>query len=283
MKRINCILILFLIFSSTILKAQTQFANEAQLKSFPSTTTYVVMEDTQLSLFNNSITDLMKKLWTITPFKVISAQEFNKLNKSPQNSFIYISLAQLTKYGKADNDNIYNILNLILGDKSGDINKMPDLGSIPLSYEEDNEGYVYKLGGLLLAMQYYVNYKIQNPKDKIEDLAKKYVAEVKSKELWLLATDMASEVNTLDKIKKVYPYQVKLVSEEEIEKAIDLKNPNVAILHKIGPAETSKNGGQCWKFIISLKEGKPLYFDQHKIDNSHPNGLLIEDFKNFAK
>lgn len=281
----NSIVLLIFLLKITYLHSQTQFADETQLKSFLGTTTYVVLEDTPFSVFNSVVEEKMKKLWSITPYKVVKADEFIIMSKNPKNSFIYISLAQLTQNGKADNTNIYNILNLVLGDKSGNINKMPDLGSVPLSFEEDEEeAYGYKIGGILMAMQYYVNDKIKHPNDKIEDLAKKNIGEIKKKELWLLASDLGEELNTLEKIKKIYPFPVKLVSEDEIEKAIDQKRPNVAFLHKIAPVELKKNGtSQCWNFIISTEEGKPLYFDQHKIENIHSSGLLIEDFKNFAK
>ncbi|MEI8202827.1 MAG: hypothetical protein WCH34_07435 [Bacteroidota bacterium] len=284
MKNVKNILLFVLVSTLSNLHSQTQFANEQQLNAFLKTTTYVVLEETPFSLFNASIENVMKKHWTITPFKIITADEFTKTNRNPQNSFIYISLAQFSG-NNSDNLNTFNILNLILGDKSGNINKMPDIGSVPLSYEEvEDEAYAYKLGGLIMAMQYYVNYKIQHPKESIQDLAKKNVGEIKTKELWLVAKELAPDMNTLDKIKKVYPYKVKLVSEEEIEKAIEEKNTNVVFLHKISPEEAKKNSkAQCWIFIISASDGKPLYFDQHKIDNQHPDGLLSDDFKNFAK
>ena len=72
-------------------------------------------------------------------------------------------------------------------------------------------------------------------------------------------------------------------TKDRIQKAIDESNPKVAFLHKVGPEGTAGDGALCLKFILTAKDGKPLYFDNHKISSSKPDAFLLDDFKNIAK
>lgn len=176
----------------------------------------------------------------------------------------------------------YNFLNFILGG-SPDLNKMPDLGSVPLSYvdvEEDN--YLYKLGGILLFMQNHVKYASEHPGIIPKLINKNSGIDIKTKELWLLKEELPSNFNTLEKIKTVYPYTVKLVTKEEIKKAIEDKNPNIVYLHKVGPEGTIA-GGKCWKFLVTANDGEVLYYDGQKVDANNPDAFLEKDFKAIAK
>ncbi|MGD0712061.1 MAG: hypothetical protein ABR968_12890, partial [Bacteroidales bacterium] len=176
----------------------------------------------------------------------------------------------------------YNFLNLVLGGNA-DLNAMPDLGSVPLSYVDvDEASYLYKIGGLLLFMQTHIKYTNDHPGVKLELTNKDSGIDIKTKELWLLKEELPPNFNTLDKIKTVYPYTVKLVSKDDIKKAIEDKNPNVVYLHKVGP-EGTMSGGKCWKFLVTANNGEVLYYDGHMIDSSNPDAFLVKDFKSIGK
>jgi len=287
------------------LKAQTKPASAAEVKQFLNSTTYVVLEENPFSVFNASITSNMNVYWKITPYKIISAQEFEKMKTDPKKSFLYISWAEITKTktslfnantGLFDNiDQFrYNLLNLVLGEKSGNLNKMPDLASLPLSYvapvsknEEEDEGeeidYSYKLGGVLRLMQFYIRWTVENPNKSFDNLMDAYTAELKTVELWLTKDDLADESGTVEKIAKVYPYKVKMVTTADIENAIKEGNQNAVFVHKIGPEKFKLKDPICFITLINCATGKPYYFGYHKVKDHSMDGITLSDFKKMAK
>jgi hypothetical protein len=277
MKKIFVIIAFALFFMNT--KAQINFASSAEISLFLKSKTYVVLSDDPISNFDSTIKVLMPKLWKITPYEFITPDQFDAKKVSNKNSFIMLSDAEQSEDGVLCK---YNFLNLILGGNS-DINRMPDLGSVPLGYADvDEDQYMYKLGGMLVFMQYHVKYANEHPSTKPSLLNKESTTSIKNKELWLLKEDLAPNCNTLEKIKTVYPNTVKIVTKEELRKAIESMNPNVVYLHKVGPEGTIV-GGKCWKFLVCAKDGEVLYYDGHKVDASNPDAMLLKDFKAIAK
>jgi len=277
MKKSAFLFILFII--SFRISAQINFANAAQIKLFLKTKTLVVIDGDPFSSFNATIKAAMPKFWTITPYDFISLDEFDKKKTNINYSFIMLSEAEQTEDGMKCT---YNFLNLILGGTEN-LNNMPDLGSVPLSYVDvDEENYLYKLGGILLFMQNHVKYASEHSTIVPKLINKDSGIDIKTKELWLLKDELPANFNTIEKIKTVYPYTVKLVTKDDIKKAIEDKNPNVVYMHKVGPQGTME-GGKCWKFLVTAKEGEVLYYDGHKIDATHPDALLERDFKSIGK
>jgi hypothetical protein len=300
-------LILMSLFLAVVigLKAQTKPASAAEVKQFLGSTTNVVLEENPFSVFNASITANMDVYWKITPYKIISPQEFEKIKTDPKKSFLYISWAEITKTKtslfKANTglfDNVdqfrYNLLNLVLGEKSGNLNKMPDLASLPLSYvapvsknEEDDEGeeidYAYKLGGVLRLMQFYIHWTVDNPNKSFDNLMDAYTSELKTVELWLTKDDLAEEASTAEKIAKAYPYKIKMVTTAEIENAIKEGNQNAVFVHKIGPEKFKLKDPICFITLVNCATGKPYYFGYHKVKDHAMDGITLSDFKKMAK
>jgi hypothetical protein len=83
----------------------------------------------------------------------------------------------------------------------------------------------------------------------------------------------------LENIKKVYSGKVKIVSQEEIEKAIADKDENVLLLHLVAPPK-DVDGYLTLKMIVGAADAKLYYFDFHKIKkNKAPGTFLPDDFK----
>jgi hypothetical protein len=258
-----------------IIKAPTQ----ETLNAFKSSKTYIVLEDAMFSDFNSNIEDAARQHWKITPFEIISLTQFESICKRPQASFLMVVMGEYTGFAK---NSTFNMLTLIMGHKSGDINKMPEILSIPLSYyhpDGDEEEYGYKLGGILEGFQYAVkNILVRKISvTSLKDIFNNYSKEVKTKELWLTKHDLSAAVNTIEKIKPLYSYKVNITSEEMIKQAIDEKRDNVVFLHKVGNSQVPN--ATCLKLIIDCSDGKPLYGDYHSISSKEPDGLLPKDFK----
>jgi len=263
-------------------QAQAKMPNSETLKAFKASKTYIVLEDAMFSDFNSNIKDAAQKHWKITPCEIISLSKFETLCTSPQASFLMVVIGEYTAIGISAK---FNLLTLVMGHKSGNVNKMPEILSIPLSSynpDGDEEDYGYKLGGIIEGFQYAIrNILTQatniNTIAAIKDISNNQSYEVKTKELWLTKNDLSNLVNTTDKIKSIYPHKVSITSEEAIKKAIDEKQDNVVFLHKVGNSET--NNSICLKIIINCSDGKLLYGDYHNISTKEPNGFLPKDFK----
>ncbi len=275
--------LLLVCFIFTVFFAKAQDIQVAELSDYNrlmKSTTYVVKIPDPFSVYNNVIEKKMKENWTITPYKIIDWNEFEQKRADKNASFIFVSEAQ-----RIENKKIlkYNILNFVMGTPSKDINKMPDLGSVPLSYSndefaEEEDTYVYILGGVLMFMQYYANYQLKNPNSKIQDVINKEKAVLHQKELWLIKDDLDNDANSLSKIQKTYNHSVKIVSREDVENAISQKNTNVAYLHLVLPRTTSDKS-RSWKFILSAADGKPLYYTYSRTKKGDDGKLSAKDLK----
>lgn len=262
-----------------LVKSQIKAPEKSTVEAFMRSKTYVVLEDNPFSAFNAFVSNGFAGLWKITPFEVISSEEFEKKMGDSHCSFLFVSQAQMGKTEMYD----YSIINVVMGDVSKNINKMPELCVVPVSYAEvDEESYEYRFPVLIKFIDYYIRYTEKNPGKDIKQIMAENAPDLKNYELWLVGSDLAADVNTAEKIKKYYPYPVKITSAEEISKAIDKNNPNVAILHKVGPEGTQTGTTEVYKFIITAREGKPLYFGSHKVGAGKPDAFLDEDFKNMV-
>jgi len=278
-KYILCFFIVVMGLENGIL-AQIKTPNAETLKAFRASKTYIVMEDAMFSEFNCNIKDAAQRHWKITSYEIITLAEFEKLCKNPQASFLMVVIGEYTGFAK---NSAFNVLTLMMGHRSGDVNKMPEILSVPLSYynsDDDEDEYGYKLGGIMQGMQYAVK-NILTQKTNIsvagiKEIFNNHSSEVKTKELWLTKDDLSASVNTIEKIKNIYPYKVVITSEDSIRQAIEEKRNNVAFLHKVGDSKI--RNAICFKFIINCSDGKLLYGDYHTISAKDPNGFLPKDF-----
>jgi hypothetical protein len=259
--------------------AQEQVPTKAEFDSFFNTRTLVVMDPNPMSDFNFKIKEVMNKVWVLTEFDFISYNDFEAKKKDPSYSFLLTTVATFD----ADNTKArYNFLSLLLGQDVIDIGDMPDLCSIPLSYlRVEDDSYAYKMEAFIRFIQDHVRLVKDNP-DLLRQNPLKYynknVQSLKDKTLYLVKEDLAEEINTDAKIKKVYPYKFKLVTPEEVTAAIENKDPNVVFLHKVGP-EGTKYNARCYKIIVGAGDSKFYYFDYHMISKKDRDALLLSDLK----
>jgi len=271
----------FIIVLLCALSAQSQdimVASQAQYKQFMKSKTYLVKYDNPFSGFNTAMEDAMKKYWNITPWEVISSAEFEKKRTDKSASFLFLSEAMAEKREELR----FDILNVVMGSSSGNLNNMPDLGSVPLSYAFDDDefaedDYIYKLGAILRFVQFYIESNVKAADTDVKSIVKEHGKSIRTKEIWFIKEDLDNEVNTVQRIAAFYDGKVKIVTEQEIVEAIASKNPNVLILHKVGPGKG--NSGKCLKFIISVATGIPYYYNMTEITSKKPDAFLSADFK----
>jgi hypothetical protein len=274
-----------IVLLSATLGAQSPFPDKAEIKQFTSSTTCVVMEDDPFSSFNAYIKDAMKSYWKITPYEFIDAGEFNKRRLKPSYSFIVLTE---TNYEKDKTHSVYTFINLLQGKDVDKIGEMPEVCAIPLAFsgEEDDE-YGYKIGAILAFMQKHAQLIMEDPSKTGRKYLKFYnenVPAVMSKTILIKEEDLVPEIATIERIKAIYTNKVEIVTEEEIEEAIETKRPGTVILHMVGPVgENNEFEGYCFKMLIGTDDSNMYYYNMHTIDKANPNGFLPSDLKRLAR
>ena len=277
------IFLFVLLLTAIRLSGQAPFPNKDEIKQFTASKTCVVLEQDQFSSYNVFIKEAVKQYWTLTPYELIGVQEFNKRRSDPAYSFIILTQ---TNYEKDKANTLYNFLNLLQGKDVSKLGELPEICAIPLSFAgEDDYEYSYKFGAILLFMQKHAQMIAEDPSLTGRKYLRYYnnnIPEVKTRTILIKEEDLAPEISAIEKIKSIYPYNVEIVTEEDIVKAIEEKTPNTLILHKVGPKE-EKNAGLCFKMLIGTDDSNIYYYHQHKINASTPNGLLSDDLKRLSK
>lgn len=276
-------LLLTVLLSVQFISAQDYVPSRDDVNAFFNTKTLVVLLDNPLLEYNQVIKEVMEQEWTITEFEFISFKEFEEKRFDPQYSFLYMSQVMF------DNDKTdarYRFLHLSLGGDYFRKNQMPDLASVPLAYysvEEDN--YIYKLAVLVRFIQNHAKLIKEQPEIISANVFKHYnnnIKDIKSKTLYVLEEELAKDVNSAARIRKVYPYKFQIVTKDEITEAIASRDESIVFLHKVGP-EGTKLDARCYKAVVGAADANFYYFDYHRISTKKPDGLLSNDFKKMAK
>ena len=148
------------------------------------------------------------------------------------------------------------------------------------------EFWVYKMESLVRFMQNHAKTMKDNPnmiKKNIFQHYNKNTKDIKQKTLYLVKEEVAPNINTEAKIKKIYPYKVKFVTREEIEEAITNHDEDVVFLHKVGPQGTRLRA-RCYKIIIGAKDANFYFFNYHWVEKGKKfDAILDVDFKKMAK
>jgi hypothetical protein len=169
----------------------------------------------------------------------------------------------------------------VLGDPSNDMTRMPELCSIPISYSDDNNfDYGYVVPAIVKFMQIHVK-NLEKERFLISLNGLKYYNKstgFKDKVLLLNKDKIASNADSPEKIKVVYPYSVKLLTTAEIQTEL-VNNPiNTLFNFHVGPPP-NVGAGKCFEMIFDA-EGNLYYYSSRKITNDNQDGFNLKDFNN---
>ncbi len=283
MKKI--ILAIIIGISTLSVNAQEYLPTEADLNQFLNSKLYVVLESNPIAAYNFKIQEAVKNAWNLTEFEFISLDQFEEMYNDPDKSFLMMTQVVF----QHDKTKVrYNFLHIFIGKEGLDtFEDLPDIAAIPLSYTEvDEEFWVYKMESLVRFMQTHIQNMRDNPgmiKKNIFEYYNEFSKDIKQKTLYLVKDEVAQNINSEAKIKKIYPYKVKFVTRDEIEEAIENRDEDVVYLHKVGPQGTRLRA-RCYKIIIGAKDANFYYFNWHWVQKGKNfDGFLDKDFKQIAK
>ncbi len=256
--------------------ANNPLATKQQVGMFKNSRTCVVMES-GVSFFNAPVKDAVQKYWKATQYEFIDQQEFEKRRKDPKYSFIVLMQGA---FDKDPGGVSYSYMSLLLGDASGNLTKMPEFCSIPLSYSGDLDAdYEYVIPSVIKFMQIHVK-NLETDRLPISINGLKYYNKTgyKDKVLLLNKEKMAPNADTPEKIQAACPYVVKLLTASEIEKEINTGAANILFHFHVGPSREA-GAGKCFEMLFDV-EGNLYYYNSRKITNDNPDGFNLNDFNN---
>jgi hypothetical protein len=281
-------LILFSILSVLYCRAigQDAIATPDEVKQFLGSKTYVVYDENIFGSYNKAIKKAVEQYWTLTPYEFIDVAKYNTLKKSSKNSFI---IRTKVNFEKDKSKTSYTFLSILLGSgRAASMAGMPDLISFPLSYYNvDYDKYHYKMSAILNFMQNHIILIRDNPSINSKNALAYYnknTQDMKGKTLYVIKDELDADVNTLDKISKVYNGKVVIVEDgDAIEKVIQAKDPDAVFLHKVGPSKENEKL-RIYKLVLGAADGKLYYFDYHSFKAGKAEDAFLEsDFKRLGK
>ena len=263
---------------------QATMPTSDEMKQFMASRTCIVLEDDAFSAYNQYIKDAAKLFWKLTPYEVISGNEFNVRRLNPAYSFLVLTE---TNFEGDKTNSVFNFINLLQGKNVEKLYEMPEICAVPLSYAgEDDFVYSYKLGSILEFMQNHARLVEQDPTRTGRDYLKYYnenIPDISHKTIMIRKEDLTPDIGSLARIKAICPYNVVISTEDEIMEAIGARAADTVFLHKVGPVGERKGEGYCFKMFIGTDDAKVYYYDLHSISKSNPNGLLPSDLKRLSR
>jgi len=280
-KKLISILFLILTLSSSIWSQK--IPSKELIELFLKSKTYIVYDVSMFSSYNFYVKEAIENEWTITEYEFISYNEFKEKRKEKNSSFLVLTDVTFNNDKTAT---VYNFINLILGGNYHFISDMPDIVNIPLSISgQDEDLYVYKIPAIIGFIQKHALMLKQKPQlanKPIEDIYKIADSKLTGKTFYFLKEDLSPDINTVGKIKSIFPFSVKITTKEEIEKMINQKTKDAVFLHKVG--SNSKQGNrQCFTVLIGADNFEIYYFSHHTLTRKNGNYLLKKDLIKLAK
>jgi hypothetical protein len=270
------IVVFSLCFFSLGATANNPLATKKQIGMFKNSKTCVVMES-GVSFFNAPVKDAVQKYWKSTAYEFIDQKEFEKRRTDPKYSFIVLMEGA---YDKDPGGVSYSFISLVLGDASGNLTKMPEFCSIPLSYAGDLDAdYEYVIPSVIKLMQINVK-NLEKDRLPLSLNGLKYYNKTgfKDKVLLLNKDKMAPNADSPEKIIAVYPYKVNLLTVSQIQKEL-VDGPTNTLFHfHVGPPKDT-GAGKCFEMLFDV-EGNLYYYNFRKVTNDNADGFNLNDFNN---
>lgn len=267
--------LLFFVFLSAIASGKGIFPTRQQVGMFANTTTCVVLEGNNL-MFDGHIRKAMADNWAITPFEFIDRATFEQRRLSAKYSFIVLTS---TTFENDKNGVQYDFINLLLGDTTKDIGRMPELCAVPLSYTGNFVAdYGYALPTILRFMQQHVR-KTDYDYPLVSLNKYRYynrnTRNLSDKTLLINTDDANTAELTPDKVKPLYAWAYELVDPATFKDRV-AKGQDV-FLYMVAPGE-DQEAGRCFKYIIGA-DGEGYYYEVPLINAKNKCTWGLADFK----
>jgi hypothetical protein len=241
------------------------------------TTTLVVLEDEDCA-YNKMMKESVERFWKFTPY------EFIKQSEMPDYmmKWEYSMLIRNNRQFPLPNGHVqmHNDISLFMCNKETimDYPGVDEIAGINLEDITLEDDYLYKLPGLIRAMQDYLAFLDEGDFDKTSLLEKldKYEnrrsEELSELTLLICEDDLPESLNNADMLESLYKYGIRTVDKDAITEAIFSEATNIAYVHL--HAHNRKID------VISAKDGCVLY--SASLDD-YREGITEKDIRRISK
>ncbi len=260
-------------------KAQNQSLNN-HFEDIPESLTYVVINN------DNSMSDLFFKdavaqNWHITEFEFCSQEKFQEI-KCDTNYYFLLRAKRFPKNGKGP---AYESISFVKGNNyvGNLLKEMPELVSMPMFHEDDHSGRIYSyLPAYMEIMQNAIQRIVDGkslPYRQI--LHTEPLSEITGKTILFREGDISYPISQKE-LETMFHGRVKIVSQDEIDNAINGQYPNTLVSLVIGP-DTPTKGAFCYKMLLDTQTKELYYYKRHRSGSNKPTGFIKKDIKALAK
>ncbi|MDR3188475.1 MAG: hypothetical protein LBT94_04735 [Prevotellaceae bacterium] len=271
MKRIFVITALMALLGQTH-AAERRIATQDQLAAFFKSTTYVVATNDNI-IFDAFLNDAVKRLWTVTPYKVVDKAGFDALRTDENSSFLMLTKVVESK-DKLKRPYLY--LSLLMGSKEAEssLDLMPEVASIPLACETV-EGEISTL--MLNPMVLFVQKHAEKVKEKTftEKLLANFqqrlqaynyeMSQLKGKTIYICKSDVDVKVN-IREMEAKQGNMFRFVEKDDIARVVSEKEPNAAVAFTVYP-QGSEKGAYGYKMVMDVSGTLYYYYYETKPKN----------------
>ncbi len=270
--------------------SQQKIAKSEDVSQFFLSTTYIVLSNDNMIL-DAYIREVIPQVWKVTPYKLITAQEFETLRTNPENSFLLFSRVT---FSKDVHKNPYIYLSLLMGEPTAkkSLDPMPEIAFIPFDCEtSDGELNYGILQQLLLFMQEHAQRMVKKDfRDLLGIERHRQLSAYNSNNKLLKGKTILLRQSDIDPVfyatqqanlEEKFGSQLKIVSEEEIDKALAQKTPDVVIAHTVFPELSSGKGAFTYNYLIGTDTPLLYYYAYYKANKY--KGFCKTDFEVLQK
>ena len=252
--------------------------DQKEIDKFLKSTTYVLLDQHKESDYSLALTEAVKKHWKITKFEIIDKSTYLVYVKDKTKSFL--TREYITGYKDLIS------LNLFMGGQRQLSTKGKLLATVKLKhYTATDHQFLYKMPTIVQNIQWQVT-TIKNLGIEGENGFQTYFKSQrhikKSRTLYVLNEHLTSKVKSLEDMKKYYKYDVTLVEQEQLKRAINEQDTNVIYLSIVAPTK-NWSGQKGYYRVYSANDGETLIKYNRSVSSSAPLGVTGYDLKTFNK
>ena len=251
-----------------------------KIADFPEKTTKVV-------LTGNSMTDarfrnIVKEVWTISPFEFCTLDEYESLKSNPDYYFLMLVKGQFSKESEPG----IEFLSLVKGGvgASEGINGLFNVVDVPFRAAEDPDGREFiLLPALLDIIQDHVLKSMDKDLEGYSGLSNYNINLAKSKGKRLVFAEQDLAADGLPSVRALY-FKGGMEA-MDVDDADDLfydHSENTLVSFVVAPTDP-QNGSYCYKLLIDAGTHTLYYFRKHRISKKYGAGFLTEDIKRISQ
>jgi len=269
----SIIIVVTVLFSSTMALAQVEFYGQDIPKDLKETTLCAVMTGTEA--YQAQLKHAVEQYWTYTDFQFIDEATFEEYKSDSDYSFFYIHLGEVNGYPT-------DFFTLGIGNKKKDARPLA-LKELIVDKKKINADEAHFVHLYVQHIQRYVK-AVEEGKVTERAFSDRWISEetyrIQEMPLLVKESDFDPTIQDAAKRKDIYHGELEVAGQERINTAI-AENESVAVVDVIMTGE--RRNRYCYKRVYDASTGEMLYRDDEEALYGKNHGLVDDDLKSIDR